>query len=215
MLSELVLAHDPTFAEAHVAIPEIPEISPRTPRLPSGGRVFRSHEPYRSCYQKAIYIVRDPRDVVVSYFRYRKWLKEYRGDLTEFVEMFLEGSVDSYGRWSDHAESWLAQAGHKVHVVRYEDLVRDPATSLRTSAGFVGMTTTDDAIGAAVANNDLARMREKEAGVRTEFFGRTDPSGAFVRAGRSVGWETSLPTSAAEAVVAQNRRVMSVLGYVD
>ena len=129
--------------------------------------------------------------------------------------MFLEGSVDSYGRWSDHAESWLAHAGHEVHVVRYEDLVRDPATSLRTSAGFVGMTATDDEIGAAVANNDLARMREKEAGVRTEFFGRTDPSGAFVRAGRSVGWETSLSTSAAEAVVAQNRRVMSVLGYVD
>jgi hypothetical protein len=215
MMSELILGHDPSFTDAHSAVPEIPDISPHTPRLHSGGRMFRSHEPYRSCYRKAIYVARDPRDVVVSYFKYRRWLREYQGTLSEFVEMFLEGSVDSYGRWADHVESWLFRAGEEVLVVRYEDLLRDPATSLRTSAGFLGMSATDDAIGAAVANNDMGRMRDKEEGVRTEVFGRADPTGAFVRAGRSQGWEASLSVAAEEAVVAQNRRVMAMLGYVE
>src|SRR5260221_8061143 len=43
--------------------------------LPSGGRLLKSHEPYRrdygSAYQRGAYIVRDGRDVAVSYYYYQ------------------------------------------------------------------------------------------------------------------------------------------------
>src|SRR4051794_14541987 len=99
--------------------------------------------------------------------------------------MFNRGQVDWYGRWVDHAESWISQSGRDVLVVRFEDLVSDPTRSLGRAADFLGLAATPDELAAAVSNNDLRQMRGKESGVRNEHFGRADPTGAFVRAGKA------------------------------
>ena len=39
---------------------------PMKPVLPNGGRLIKTHEQYRSQYKRAIYLMRDLRDVMLS-----------------------------------------------------------------------------------------------------------------------------------------------------
>jgi hypothetical protein len=62
--------------------------------------VFKSHARYvgsnylASKYKRVIYLVRDPRDVAFSYFRYLKGLKRYQRGFDSF---FLSGFMAKYG----------------------------------------------------------------------------------------------------------------------
>ena len=79
--------------------------------LPGGGRLIKSHEPYsgpqKRVYRKAIYLIRDGRDVAVSYYYTLIRRGLYEGDFGPFLRLFLAGGVDGYGPWHEHVESWL------------------------------------------------------------------------------------------------------------
>ena len=38
--------------------------------LPGGGRLIKTHEPYNHRYSRSIHLVRDPRDVAISYWSF-------------------------------------------------------------------------------------------------------------------------------------------------
>ena len=72
-------------------------------------RFLKSHSKYRSTIQRAVYIVRDGRDVLISLFHYRitrQGLGEYI-DFQSFFNQYLQGL---YGHcWHDNVESWLVR----------------------------------------------------------------------------------------------------------
>ena len=55
-------------------------------------RYFKSHEGYRPDYRRVIFIVRDPRDVAVSYYHFARKAKHLSVDasMDEFMAKFLE-----------------------------------------------------------------------------------------------------------------------------
>src|SRR5208282_4833903 len=57
--------------------------------LPGGGRVIGTHQQYRKDYNRAIYLVRDARDVVLSEFAFLTALDYFRGDLDQYISTFL------------------------------------------------------------------------------------------------------------------------------
>ena len=80
----------------------------------------------------AIYIVRDPRDVLVSYSRYikkniRETLKLISSDNhIGFLEDHegVEGEIR--GSWSQHYNSWKNFNIKETIIIKYEDLIEDP-----------------------------------------------------------------------------------------
>src|SRR5690242_4987063 len=95
------------------------------PVLPGEGRLLVTHEPYRKEYKKAIYLVRDARDVLLSEYAFLKALGRFSGDLDQFVITFLQGKANGFSSWRSHIHSWLdsplAQTPNLL-VVRYENL---------------------------------------------------------------------------------------------
>src|SRR5215212_5420597 len=89
-------------------------------------RYFKSHEGYRPDYRRVVFIVRDPRDVAVSYYHFIRKTKTLPMDATmeEFMTKFIEGKIDPYGNWGENVGSWLgARRGtDDFLIVRYEDL---------------------------------------------------------------------------------------------
>ena len=68
LVGNLVFPNDPiTFANVERRVPSIYGMSGRKLRLVPRPRYIKSHEPFHSKYQNVIYVVRDPRDVAVSY----------------------------------------------------------------------------------------------------------------------------------------------------
>lgn len=97
-------------------------------------RYFKSHEAYHPDYRRVVLIVRDPRDVAISYFHFVRKAKHLPVDATmaDFMDLFLAGRIDPYGSWGENVGSWLgARRGTSdCIVVRYEDLLDNTEAQL-------------------------------------------------------------------------------------
>lgn len=83
--------------------------------------------------QPAIYVVRDGRHSLVSYFKYhQKFFPEHTGGLFE-----LAMGEDYYGGWSEHYAKWM-NGRSNVLLLRYEELVNANSGRLNAIAQFVG-----------------------------------------------------------------------------
>jgi len=133
--------------------------------LPEGGRLIKTHEAYRNVYRKAIYIVRDPRDVMISEYAFYISDGRMSCNFEQFVSMFLKGKTNGYRPWSDNVRSWidspLAGDGN-LHVVRFEELKRNPPQVLQEVLRFLEVEVSAERVHSAVANNTLERMQKKE-----------------------------------------------------
>ena len=91
----------------------------------------------------AIYIVRNPLDVAISY-------AHHLGQPIDFAIDFLnlknaETSVTAkqvyevYGSWSQHVLSWTRKPHPAIYVMRYEDMLGEPAKNFRRlgAASFI------------------------------------------------------------------------------
>ena len=63
---------------------------------------------------KYIYVVRNPKDVAVSFYhhtkRYNDSMYHFTGDWNDYFELFLKGEVE-FGSWFDHVLGWLSHKG--------------------------------------------------------------------------------------------------------
>jgi hypothetical protein len=184
------------------------------PLLPGGGRLIGTHEQYRKDYNRAIYVVRDARDVLLSEFAFLTALEYFRGDLDKFISTFLFtcGSAYGCGPWQRHVSSWLDSpiAGNEnLLVVRYEDLRQDPVSGFARMVKFLGLTVDRQKIELAVENNSLQKMREKE---RKEPV-RASIKGRFVRNGTVRGWVSELSPAQVRLIERHTGSALLRLGY--
>lgn len=115
-----------------------------------GRRVFNTHLRWsqmpRSQTSKAkyIYVIRDGKDVVTSFFHHLSNQANaggFDGTFEEFFDMWLEGTLP-YGKYIDHIKSWLLRAGNgkdNVLVVYYDKLKSDLNFELVRINGFLGL----------------------------------------------------------------------------
>lgn len=160
MLAELLTGREDRFGGRSDTIPSIERKLVAEPLLPGGGRLLRTHEQYRRSYRRAVYLVRHPADVCISYFEYQKLLGLEMA-LDDFVLSFVGGTTDGYGPWGHHVTSWLDQDRCPVEVVRYEDLSENPKGVVHSIAQFLDIPCDDESVARVVANNSLERMRQK------------------------------------------------------
>lgn len=115
-------------------------------------RLFRCHMPYHmslggmphtnNC--KYVYVARNPKDVVVSYFYFvREWF-DYKGSWEEWLSIFTNKRA-YWGDWFENVATWWAHRSlDNVLWVWYEDLKTDYDTELRRIADFLGYPMSDE-----------------------------------------------------------------------
>ena len=130
------------FASVQEIVPGIDWLSANELRRLSRPRLLKSHEYFDPRYGKLLYLVRDPRDVVVSYYHHhvRSQLIAEGYPMEQYVTRFLAGRLDPYGSWHDHVGSWLgAREGDPGFLLmRYEDLSAHPSGGCARSPLFSG-----------------------------------------------------------------------------
>jgi hypothetical protein len=136
--------------------------------LPGGGRILKSHEAFSAGVRApgpVVYVVRDGRDVAVSYYQQfvrRGWNP---GAFSSFLPRFVAGEVDGYGAWGAHVTSWLdrrAPRDERLLTIRYEDLLEDPLGGLQQTLEFLGASVDAEVVEAAVEANRFEQMRRRE-----------------------------------------------------
>lgn len=112
-------------------------------------RVFKVHAPADSRLRRVIYLVRDPRDTLLSYYYYLKWVEPgFSKPLDAFVLSHTPWPMD----WDAYVGPWLELAARsKYLVLRYEDLHADPRLYCRKALDYAGLAATDAELDAAIA----------------------------------------------------------------
>lgn len=200
-----------TFFNVNDFVPDVQSvrhIGPARSPLP-GYRCFKSHAPYVAAYRKVIYLVRDPRHVMVSYWTFLQALGWWRGSLEQLI------AHPRYGirAWVKHVEGWLhgVDAASSFAVLRYEDLTADTAAELSRLYTLLGLPVTSAMIALAIERSSIARMRELEAqfaaghpALRGVEFVRREPVG---------GARIALPDTLRERIEREAAPTMKQLGY--
>ncbi len=166
-----------------------------------------------SWVRRAIYLVRDPRDIAVSMAHH--WGK----DAAEVVELMgrkeariqdTEKMNHFLGTWSQHVYSWITCTQFPVLVVRYEELYADAEKELRQVVEFLDWPVDDARLSAAVEAN---RFDKLQAGERRHGFREASEFGPFFRRGIVGAWQDELAPELAERIEQEHGDMMARLGY--
>lgn len=215
-LGEL-LSHVPcSFENVQRFVPEIGVHGDAFPLLSGGGRLIKTHERYRAQYRRAIYIVRDVRDVLLSSFERESAMGLLPdSDLDRYIEPFLEGRMSRWGAWQDHVEQWLhsplANNGNLL-VLHFEAIRAHVEDALARILQFLSISADSAAIRQAVLNNSIERMRSKEAGSATLPKTKSD-AGRLVNSGAVNGWQHKLNRDQLKLIDNYAGKTLASLGY--
>lgn len=146
------------FSALNRAMPELgadPLADPAP--LPGAPRVVKTHRPWTPLFARprAVWLVRAPLDALASYHRY--WLARGDAGVLADAEAFVRDRRRGLPRWIRHAQTWAPRA---EHAIRYAELRREPAATLRRWLGVLGVEVAEPAVASAVERSAAARVRE-------------------------------------------------------
>lgn len=206
------------FYQSDVLMPYVGEHFHAPFLLPGNKRFLKTHERYRDEYKKAIYLVRDPRAVIVSEYKQHRDLKKYTESFEQFIIDFVKGKVNGFGSWAAHVRSWLEADPSTVLIVKFEDLRADPVKSVFEILYFLGVKPLPGAVERAVSNNTIERMREKENQARlhvshSKMIKNLKGDSRFVNEGAVQSWVNTLDEKQICMIEQHAGELLNQLGY--
>ena len=174
-----------------------------------------------------IYIVRDPRDVVISYAHHNNQTHEQTSKMITdnyILDAESKGIVPVYmGSWSLNYSSWKQfKDFNKYLLIKYEDLIKDKKGNFKKILHFIkNITKTnleidDDKIEKIITEIDFEKLKklEKKNGFAEA---KKDDKGnkiIFFRKGVSNQWRESLDKKIQKSIETICEKEMKELGYL-
>ena len=227
LIGNLIYQDDPlTFANVESRIPEIYFNPDRKMRRMPRPRLLKSHECFDPRCPRVIYIVRDPRDVAVSFYHHNVKAGNLPDGypMEQFIPRFLAAEFDTrWGSWADNAKSWLYLRRDSADflLLFYEKMKENPTRELARGAAFLercSFPTIDaspDKLARAVELSSPERMRnlEKLQARDWALTQKTRQDKPFVRTATTGGWKSVLPPKSVAQIEAAWGDLMQELGY--
>ena len=221
LFGNLVQDEPITFANVNQLVPLIYDFPDRMlRRMP---RLLKSHECFDPRYPTVIHIVRDPRDVAVSFYYYnvKVGVIPDRYPMEDFIDRFIAarvvGYADRHGNWEDHTLSWLRlrQGKPGYRLVRYEDLLSNTTAEVAKLVPLLRTNLSAERIQRAVELSSASQMRSLESkqwkSWETTKNSRSDIP--FVRDAKSGGWQGKLSAESVRKIEQAWGATMRELGY--
>jgi len=164
--------------------------------------------------RRALYIVRDPRDVAISLSHHASL------SIDEVIAQMINADAHSNGRvqlpyavgdWGAHVTGWTEQSLVRTKVVRYESMREDTPGTVREIIDFLGGQASAADIARAVRHSALDELQRQE--VRNGFRESRPGQERFFRAGRVGGWREVLTSAQSSVLEDRFAQVMGVHGY--
>ena len=163
----------------------------------------------------AIYIVRDPRDIALSF---KNHYKTKTTDVavnrlldSNFLTRFPnKGLFVPQLSWNIHVASWMRELPYPVYALRYEDLLTKPFDVLSDIIKFLNLDYDAELIKKSIKACAFDRLKKQESkegfreGVGQEFFHK----------GEAQRWKKSLDPALQDEIVKACKKEMQSVGYL-
>ena len=167
--------------------------------------------------RSAIYILRNPLDMVLSYARQYGHTAEFAAAAIGREDNSIagaNGTVTQYlGSWSGHVKSWARGRGFPVLVLRYADMQADAEDAFSRVLKHIGVPPDPERVARAVRFSSFDELRKQEEA--TGFIERSPNTERFFHSGGSGQWRDELAPEAVDRICADHGRVMREYGYLD
>ncbi|NXX88253.1 ST3A1 sulfotransferase, partial [Centropus bengalensis] len=178
-------------------------------------RAFATHLPYylvprdmRNKRGRIIYVTRNPKDVLVSYYHFSKFIKslEEISDFNVFMERFLAGKVLG-SSWLDHVAGWYSHAeDFNILFLTYEEMKKDLRSAVLKICNFIDKKLSEEEVDSVVRQATFENMRKDP---RANYENLPEDiidknKGSFLRKGTVGDWKNTM-------TVAQNEKFDEVL----
>lgn len=185
-------------------------------RLPDGRLLFPPE-----ATQAALYFVRNPLDVAVSYAHHNggralddiiEWMADEghcfcaaRGsELNQLRQKLLS--------WSAHVASWADAKGLRVHIMRYEDMRASAEDSFSEAIRFLDLPLDHRRLQKAIHFSRFDELRQQEE--KSGFMERPPAAHSFFRKGEVGSWRAVLTEAQTQKILGRHATVMRRLGYL-
>jgi hypothetical protein len=166
----------------------------------------------------AVYFVRNPLDVCVSYANHSASKIERTVQFLQNEKAQLGGKKAGQLRqmmfsWKNHIKSWQIQEQIPVHIVRYEDMKQDPINAFGAIIQFLGLEYDLERLKRAIINSDfkLLQQMEQEKGFKEKM----QKCESFFWKGKTGNYRELLNEEQIQELVAYNYETMKEFGYID
>jgi hypothetical protein len=158
---------------------------------------FKTHHLPRPEYRNVVYLLRDGRDAMVSYWHFQR---DSLGHDVDFLKMVRDGEVLFPCKWHDHVAAWMSNPHQaRMIVIRYEDLLARPVTEMERFCRFCNLEIDRDFIRLVVENASF-----KNAQAMGQRFSVDDKSWTnFIRRGVAGSHRDEMPAPVLEAFLEQ------------
>ena len=121
-------------------------------------RAMKTHVPYRylpksarEMKSKIVYIIRNPKDVMVSYYHFYRMNSDFgnfKGTWNDYFQYFMDqGKLLGYGNHYDHTLGyWQHRHDDNLFIVFYEDIIAKPEHIIRKLADFLGCKLSEECV---------------------------------------------------------------------
>lgn len=157
---------------------------------------------------RALYIVRDPRDVALSYAKHMGQSLEYTVELmTTDTSWDIGENPFILSSWQNHVRSWM-KASFPIALVRYEDLLGNTTETFRQIVQWFGLPLDEDRLQKAIEWADFSKLKAQEE--KDGFKERPSKSDSFFHEGRAGRWKEVFGDSPPDF----GEDLMKELGYI-
>jgi len=209
------------FTSIETLIPDTAAVSSRALKGVPRPRVIKCHEYFDHRYPRVLYIVRDPRDVAISFYNFQRKYRQIEDTLPleRYIDDFVNGKLNSasWGTWGENVGSWLGARGKKPNflLLRFEDMLDNTKRELTRIADFLALSPSSETIERTITNCSAERMRQREKLEENQWAAtkkhRKDIP--FVGAAKAGGWRVQLSPQSIMQIEKAWGDLMTSLGY--
>lgn len=170
-------------------------------------RTIKTHLPFCLMPQnllekgKVVYIIRDPRDVCISYHHHSRLFfhDHYQGSFDQFIDAFIEDAVLFGPYWAHVRQAWKLREHPNVHVMFYEKGKKNPKEEISKLNDFLETNLTEHQIEKVIQFTSFEEMKKRDdhcvpPGEASDIMDMefSEKEAGFFRKGEAGGWRKVL-----------------------
>ncbi len=165
----------------------------------------------------AIYVIRNPLDVAVSFASHYQVTPERAVELLcdeSHILPAIPGQITQILlSWSGHVRSWIRAPKMHLHVMRYEDMQEKPVKTFRGLSKFLGLPDDKERAKRAIKFSSFRELKKQEdASGFVE--ARPDGKARFFRQGKAGAWRGVLTDEQVARLIEAHGEIMTEFGYL-